>query len=220
VASYRDGHRLVLHYLVYPLIIVATFLVVTLINARVLREAIYDAHTRDLGVTARVLANAVSPTAFADRPQAEAAIQRIAADTPIRVTIIAADGVVLADTHADVSQMDNHLRPTRSGPGPSGKPGAVHSSKQYSRGGSDLHRAAHLRRSIRGRQRRAGGSNSQRYDHRRRARPSGDSRPTGRHSGSGDASAGTRRRGIPLWGNQSSPAAPSPGRSRVRCGGS
>jgi two-component system phosphate regulon sensor histidine kinase PhoR len=110
VASYRDGHRLVLHYLVYPLIIVVTFLVVTLINARVLREAIYDAHTRDLGVTARVLANAVSPTAFADRPQAEAAIQRIAADTPIRVTIIAADGVVLADTHADVSQMDNHLR--------------------------------------------------------------------------------------------------------------
>jgi two-component system, OmpR family, phosphate regulon sensor histidine kinase PhoR len=110
VTSDHDGHRLVLHYLVYPLIIVVTFLMVTLINARILREAIYDAHTRDLAVTARVLANAIPPEGFVDRDGAAAALAAVAAGTPIRVTLIAADGTVLADTHGDALEMDNHLR--------------------------------------------------------------------------------------------------------------
>jgi two-component system phosphate regulon sensor histidine kinase PhoR len=104
----RRSYRLVSHYLVYPAVIIVTLLLVTVVSVRVLREAVYDTHRRDLQVVVRIIRNVLPPQALTDRSVATAFCLRTAADTGVRITVIGGNGTVLGDSHADAREMENH----------------------------------------------------------------------------------------------------------------
>lgn len=104
----RHRSRLAYHYAIYPLIIIITLVLTTFINSRVLRDAIYDAHRRDLEVVAHVVRNSLPVTSVDDGAAVDAFVNAVSEGTDIRVTVIDENGVVLGDSHADAASMDNH----------------------------------------------------------------------------------------------------------------
>jgi len=102
------GHRLVYHYIIYPTVIIITLVLATFISVRVLREAVYETHRSDLGVVVRVVRNALTEPALSDTAAAERTLEVLAAETGIRLTLISPTGVVIGDTRADASTMENH----------------------------------------------------------------------------------------------------------------
>jgi two-component system, OmpR family, phosphate regulon sensor histidine kinase PhoR len=108
----RGGYRIAYHYLVYPIVIAVTLLSVTAINVRTLREAVYETHRRNLSTIVHVIQNSVLPELFTDEPRETPAspgpAAQLSRNTELRVTLIAADGTVLDDSHAAPSSMENH----------------------------------------------------------------------------------------------------------------
>jgi two-component system, OmpR family, phosphate regulon sensor histidine kinase PhoR len=87
--------------------IVAAALVFALVGSSVTERAYSEANAASIVRSAEALTAALPPSALADTAAA-AAFARAAAVSGYRVTLIAADGRVIADSEADPASMENH----------------------------------------------------------------------------------------------------------------
>jgi two-component system phosphate regulon sensor histidine kinase PhoR len=87
--------------------VVAAALVFALVGSAVTARAYAEANAASIVRSAVALAAALPPDALAD-PAEAAAFARAAASSGYRVTLIAADGRVIADSEADPASMENH----------------------------------------------------------------------------------------------------------------
>ena len=79
--------------------------VMDLLVSPLARSTFLEERTRELEQKARMLAQ-LSPEGFADVPPER--LHALAREAGVRLTVVAADGIVLADTEADPSRMENH----------------------------------------------------------------------------------------------------------------
>ncbi|HKK49655.1 MAG TPA: ATP-binding protein [Alkalispirochaeta sp.] len=108
----RGGPRLILYHLTYPIAMLVAVAVALAIGDAIVRDTADATYRRNAETVARTVRNLLPEAARFDRGAADAFARRGAGDTGTRITIIAADGTVLGDSHADASEMENHsVRP-------------------------------------------------------------------------------------------------------------
>ncbi len=110
--SRGGGPRLVFYHLTYPIAMIAAVAIAVFIGDGVVRDTAYATYRQNAETVARTVRNLLPEDARSVTAAAEEFVRRAAGDTDTRITIIATDGTVLADSHADASSMENHaVRP-------------------------------------------------------------------------------------------------------------
>lgn len=116
----------------YLLLIVLTMVGLILFGSYAVRAAYLDELEKRLTDEARLLGDIIEAQLIGDRAEAvlQDTVERSAALIEARVTVIASDGTVIAESHEDRSQMDNHLyRPEVQGALTSGQGSSVRFSR-------------------------------------------------------------------------------------------
>ncbi len=96
----------------YVLLIVAAFTALGFYLVQRVEDDFRDSAHADLHSETTLVRNLIAPMLQrgASATDLDALVKQLAADTHSRLTIIAPDGTVLADSHADPATMENHLR--------------------------------------------------------------------------------------------------------------
>src|SRR4051812_29845766 len=92
-------------FLPYLLLICGAMLVVGLLAARRLKATYLDRTAHGMRDNARLVAQLITPN---DRAKLNNQIAQLGRDLHCRITVIALDGVVIADNEADPTHMENH----------------------------------------------------------------------------------------------------------------
>ncbi|MFO8041829.1 MAG: ATP-binding protein [Alkalispirochaeta sp.] len=110
--SRGGGPRLFFYHLTYPIAMIVAVAIAVFIGDGVVRDTAYATYRQNAETVARTVRNLLPEAARSDPSAAEEFVRRAAGDTGTRITIIATDGTVLADSHADAPSMENHaVRP-------------------------------------------------------------------------------------------------------------
>ncbi|MFW5694917.1 MAG: ATP-binding protein [Alkalispirochaeta sp.] len=106
------GPRLIFFHLTYPLAMLAAVAIAVAIGDGVVRNTADATYRANVETVAHTVRNLLPPEALHEREVAQEFARRGAGTSGTRITIIAPDGTVLGDSHADPAGMENHaVRP-------------------------------------------------------------------------------------------------------------
>lgn len=106
--SRGGGPRLFVYRLTYPIAMIVAVANAVFIGDGIVRDTAYATYRQNAETVARTVRNLPPGDARSAPSAAEEFVRRAAGDTGARITIIATNGIVLADSHADAATTENH----------------------------------------------------------------------------------------------------------------